>query len=327
MASFLIGFYGTSIVLAFAAIVLAGIYFLPKMRSAVWRLCAAAVWSLCLAAFVWGLSPARKERKASNARTSATISSKTHANAATPAVARTPGRTAITATTLETQTPRAVYGHSLVKGGIHSLGELMDVIARDPLAAQHYKGFDITQAHFMRLNHNVFAYVSYRVDGAGIFWTSKPKLILAGEEVISDGTNYIRVRCGNMISYAQQGPVRPDEPPDTDTIVETFPAIAPPSILTPQQVPQSYIPPSASPAGPPSNTPPVTPSGPPTTIPFGGYVPTPTVFPQPYSPGTAPIVPVVPPPIVGIDEFSVRASFYTLFATIALLFLIKKLTS
>jgi hypothetical protein len=130
--------------------------------------------SLCLVAAMWGFGTlSKRPRAASHAAVAAT-----HTAIATHTVAPTGKLIAVSSQLVDA--PRAVYGHSIVRGGIHSLGQLLDVIARDPLAAQHYKGFDITRARFIRLDHNIMAYVSYRVDGKGIYWTSKPELILAG---------------------------------------------------------------------------------------------------------------------------------------------------
>jgi hypothetical protein len=114
---------------------------------------------------------------------------------------------------------RRIYGHSLVPGGIHSVDELMAVIERDPQLAEHYKNFDLPKAHIVTLDHDVVAYVSYRL-GRGIYWEAHPTIIAKGEEVISDGLNFIRTRCGNEISYAPGFPRNPDEPADINIVVE-----------------------------------------------------------------------------------------------------------
>jgi hypothetical protein len=121
---------------------------------------------------------------------------------------------------------RRVYGHSLVAGGIHSIEELMAVIARDPRLAEHYENFDLSKARIVTLDHNVVAYVSYRL-AKGIYWEARPSIIAKGEQVITDGTNFIRVRCGNRISYAP-GPTSPGEPKDVDIVVALIPAEPPP---------------------------------------------------------------------------------------------------
>jgi len=123
---------------------------------------------------------------------------------------------------------RGVYGHSLVAGGIHSIDELMAVVAKDPRLAEHYKSFDLSRAHIVTLDHNVVAYVSYRL-AKGIYWEARPSIIAKGEQVITDGTNFIRVRCGNRISYAPGFPRQPVEPEDMDIVVALKPFGPPPA--------------------------------------------------------------------------------------------------
>jgi hypothetical protein len=131
--------------------------------------------------------------------------------------------------TAERRTLRPVYGHSLVRGGVRSVAELMALIQADPQLAQHYQGFDLSKAHIITLDHNVVAYVSYRLED-GIYWTTHPILIPKGNEVITDGVNFIREACGNRIAYAPGTPVRPGEPQDMEVIVAfTLPPATPPS--------------------------------------------------------------------------------------------------
>jgi len=113
---------------------------------------------------------------------------------------------------------RRIYGHALVAGGIRSADELMALITRDPQLAEHYKNFDLSKAHMITLDHDVVAYVSYRLAG-GIYWAARPSIIAKGEQVITDGTNFIRARCGNLISYAAGLPTSYDEPQDMDIVV------------------------------------------------------------------------------------------------------------
>jgi hypothetical protein len=113
-----------------------------------------------------------------------------------------------------------VYAHSIVKGGVHSAEELLDVMRNDPDVAAHYKDFDVAKAHIVTLDHAFLAFVSYRLEGKGIFWTMHQVLIPANEPLLTDGNSYIRVRCGNMISSNGMTPVnKPNEPSDLDTIV------------------------------------------------------------------------------------------------------------
>ena len=126
---------------------------------------------------------------------------------------------------------RRVYGHSLVPGGILSIDELMAAIERDPQLAEHYKNFDLSRAHIVTLDHDVVAYVSYRLD-RGIYWQAKPTIIAQGEQVITDGTTFIRARCGNRISYVPSFPTSLGEPEDTDTAVPVE-FVAPPAPADP----------------------------------------------------------------------------------------------
>jgi hypothetical protein len=315
MATFLIKLPSTIETAAFAAAGLAVIYLALRKRTAATRVRVLVMTSLCLVAAMWGFAALSK--RPSVAIHTAVATSPSHATIAKHAAAPTGNLIAVSSQLVDA--PRAVYGHSVIKGGIHSLGQLLDVIARDPLAAQHYKGFDITRARFIRLDHNIMAYVSYRVDGKGIFWTAKPELILAGEEVITDGTNIIRVRCGNMISYTPQSPVATDSPTDTNNIVETFT----PFSDTPLANQVTYTP-SNTTGGHDGGTPPPF-GGPPSNCCSGGGY-TPPIF-TPPTPNT-PIVPNTPPttvvPTVTADEFPGLEAFYTLFAGILVLFLVGK---
>ena len=98
---------------------------------------------------------------------------------------------------------RRVYGHSIVPGGIHSVEELKRVIVSDPLAAQHYAGFDVSKAYITRFPHDELVFLSYRLNHK-IYFTAILRLVKAGEEVLTDGNNYILTRCGNRIMSTYQ---------------------------------------------------------------------------------------------------------------------------
>ena len=119
---------------------------------------------------------------------------------------------------------RPVYGHALVRGGVHSIAELAALLHADPQLADHYKSFDLPKAHIITLDHNQMAYVSYRIE-KGIYWTTHPILIQKGEELITDGTIFIRAACANQIAYTPGVPTNPAEPQDVGIIVAS---IAPP---------------------------------------------------------------------------------------------------
>jgi hypothetical protein len=313
MATYLISFPATATftLAVLAAVFVAAIALVLQTRSIRSRLRILFALSLCLLASMWALGSRGTVRSGSEAQSSVAV--QTRAPASAPGSGRY-----VTVSTRALAAPRAVYGHSIVKGGIHSIAELLDVIANDPLAAEHYKNFDVSRAYFIRLNHNVMAYVSYRIDGAGIYWTSHPVLIMAGEEVITDGTNYIRVRCGNEISYSQQSPVNlEEEPTDTDTIVQTFTPFGPGPLATEEGIASGNTPSGNSPGG----------NQPPDGF-TGGGAPPPIVFGPPpyYGPPNTPQPPnTPPPPVTNVDEFSSHGEFYSLFGAILLVFVLEKL--
>ncbi len=138
---------------------------------------------------------------------------------------------------------RAVYGHSLVPGGIASPEELMALIHADPQLAEHYKGFDLSKAQIVTLDHDMLAYVSYRLEN-GIYWTTHPLLIRKGERVITDGANFIRGACGNRISYVPRMPTNAVDPEDLAYVVAFRPVDPPdPAGLPSADAPQSADPP------------------------------------------------------------------------------------
>ena len=126
-----------------------------------------------------------------------------------------------------------VYGHSLVPGGIHSVGELIALMLSDPLLADHYKSFDLTRTHFIVVEHDVTAYVSYRL-AQKIYWSSHQTVIRKGELVLTDGSSFIRARCGNRISHIPGFPTNPEEPTDMDIVQDLKqPEDPPPNLASP----------------------------------------------------------------------------------------------
>jgi hypothetical protein len=298
---------------ALAVLALTGIHLYVRKRALASRIAILVASGACLLVLVLAIAGVRKHSSVALAPSHGAVTV-SHSAMVIPAAA--PSGTMLAASSASREAPRAVYGHSIVKGGIHSVGELLDVIATDPLAAQHYKGFDITRARFVRLDHNIMAYVSYRVDGKGIYWTAKPVLIMAGEEVITDGTNFIRVRCGNMIAFASQLPMEVEPATDTETIVET---------LSPLPEPRLMASLNATPIIPGGNSPSVTPpvvAPPANCCAYEGYYP-PPIFEEPRTPNS-PNTPPTPPNTVSINEFPRRGAFFTLLATILLLFLVER---
>ena len=107
---------------------------------------------------------------------------------------------------------RTVYPFSVIPGGVQSTRELRDALLRDPVAAAHYAGFNISRSRILELRAEKTAYVSYRIRNR-IFWTARKVRLRRGEKVITDGVNYARARCGNRISQVPQGGSSPQEPP------------------------------------------------------------------------------------------------------------------
>lgn len=106
---------------------------------------------------------------------------------------------------------RQVYPYSVVGGGVRSPEELKLAIAKDPIVAKHYAGFDSEHARVVKLREDKLAYVSYRL-GNKVFWTMKKMRLAKGESLITDGKSYARTRCANRVSEKPQPRTSPDEP-------------------------------------------------------------------------------------------------------------------
>lgn len=94
---------------------------------------------------------------------------------------------------------RPVYPYSIIAGGARSVEELRAAVCDDPLVAHHYRDFNLSQVHQVRLEVDEAAYVSYRM-GNKIFWTHHKLVLHRGEVLLTDGVNYARTRCGNRVS-------------------------------------------------------------------------------------------------------------------------------
>jgi PEP-CTERM motif-containing protein len=108
-------------------------------------------------------------------------------------------------------TERPVYPFSIVAGGVRSVEEVRDRIHADRLVAEHYRDLDVGRIRRVRLEESRLEYVSYRRDDK-VYWTRKALRIPAGEDVLTDGANLVRARCGNRLSELPQEPVSDDEP-------------------------------------------------------------------------------------------------------------------
>lgn len=117
---------------------------------------------------------------------------------------------------------RVIYPYSVVRGGVHSRDELLREINRDPVVANHYSGFDASDARIVRVQDAKQVHVSYRINDK-VFWSARKITLARGEALISDGQNLARVRCGNRVSVVPQEPVSAEEPApevfNTPTIV------------------------------------------------------------------------------------------------------------
>jgi hypothetical protein len=178
---------------------------------------------------------------------------------------------------------RPVFPYSIIPGGVIDAHELHAAAGSDPVVADHYSDFQISQARAIRLTQPVAMYVSYRRANR-VYWTKNRVVIPAGETVLSDGTHLARVRCGNRLSPVKASPVAQDEPPTEK--LETPQSVPP---LMAQLLPGEGVdmfpgPTSAIPALPASGAP-IVPATPP-----------PGFFPPVLGPGVPPFVPAASPP-------------------------------
>lgn len=129
-----------------------------------------------------------------------------------------------------------VYPYSVVDGGVHSVQELRSAMGRDPVVAKHYSNFKLDRAKVIEAKADRHVHVSYRM-GDEIFWTKKRLKVAKGERLITDGANFTRTRCANVLSEAPKGKTSPDEPTaevlDTPVFSPRGPSpIMPPVVIT-----------------------------------------------------------------------------------------------
>jgi hypothetical protein len=105
---------------------------------------------------------------------------------------------------------RPIYPYSIVEGGVETIDELREQMARDPVVAAHYRDFNLSKARIERLETPRVAHVSYRMNDA-VYWTRKPVVVPAGETILTDGKIEARTRCANQLAF-EPGPVSDDEP-------------------------------------------------------------------------------------------------------------------
>jgi hypothetical protein len=122
--------------------------------------------------------------------------------------AGTPG---LSVSVLNPSLKRVPHGKPIVDHGIHNYVELFNAM-QDPSIAENFKGFDFSTAHLKILDHSVLAFVSFRVDGKGVFWATTPILIKKGELIwVDDNGSVLRAKCGNRINYSPGFPVNTEE--------------------------------------------------------------------------------------------------------------------
>jgi hypothetical protein len=195
-----------------------------------------------------------------------------------------------------------VYPYSVVDGGVHSVQELRSAIRRDPVVAKHYSNFKLDRARVIEANAGRDFHVSYRI-GEEIFWTKKRLKVAKGERLITDGTNFTRTRCANMLSEVPPGKTFPYEPPpevfDTPLDPPSDPSPSPPVIIggapptttLPPSDPTPFVPPIVIGGAPPTTT--LPPSDPTPFVPpivIGGGPPTTTLSPSDPTPFMPPVV-------------------------------------
>lgn len=168
-----------------------------------------------------------------------------------------------------------VYPHSVVPGGIHNLKALQEVVRRDPVASQHYSALRLKKMRFVTAPKARYAFVSYRLNNQ-VFWTSRRVHIPKGEVLMSDGSEWLRSRCGNRLSDTPRKPTSPSEPPVAILDTPEKPFVP----LLPSQFDPAPFTESGVPGTPIANSPPSTP-----ILPGGTYIPPVIVLP-PYLPGS-----------------------------------------
>jgi hypothetical protein len=153
---------------------------------------------------------------------------------------------------------RRVYPYSIIPGGIFSVDDLKKAVLRDQIVASHFSSFDLRKARIAKLTHTKMVHVAYRMNGK-TYWTKKKVRLAKGEEIITDGVNFARTRCGNRISETAQEPIHSREPSHQtfDTPEKTASLIAlahpvPPLMLLPTGTPthSTFVPPAGQPFNP-----------------------------------------------------------------------------
>lgn len=118
-------------------------------------------------------------------------------------------------------TPRPIYKHSVVSGGVYSAVEAERITAEDVVVRRHYQGVRVDGLKPARTPKAQALFVSYR-RGDQVFWTRRRVPIPAGEILLTDGSSAIRTRCGNRVADAPMKPVSPKgQEPDPAELEQT----------------------------------------------------------------------------------------------------------
>jgi hypothetical protein len=121
-------------------------------------------------------------------------------------------KNALAAEIPEFRSKRTFYLYSVIPGGIRSIQELKNAIAKDLVVSTHYATFRMERARIIRLDRERLMHVSYRL-GDEVFWTQRVLTVKKGETLVTDGVQTARTRCGNLISETIAAPVSANEPP------------------------------------------------------------------------------------------------------------------
>jgi hypothetical protein len=117
---------------------------------------------------------------------------------------KTPSGLSTESWAVESRAIRPVYRYSLIPGGVESLEQLQKTMQRDPVVAEHFRGFDFQRAHLVQVSETQSMHVAYRL-GDKVYWTRKKVTLHPGETLISDGKITARTRCGNRIAAVPLG--------------------------------------------------------------------------------------------------------------------------
>lgn len=106
-----------------------------------------------------------------------------------------------------------IYPYSVIPGGAFNKGELRDANNNDQVVRVHYASFNLDNVHLVTAEREQLAYVSFR-KADQIYWTSRKVLIPRGEQLLTDGTNVARARCGNRLADTLPAAALTDKPPE-----------------------------------------------------------------------------------------------------------------